>query len=289
MAIICDNLSAGMKPRIYSTFVEAFSDYAMDMRYMTEEIVFNRAEKNGVDFDLSVGAFDGERLVGYTLVGVDKWKGSTAVFDITTGIIKPYRGKGIARAMFDRALPGIKKRGAEIFVLEVLRENAPAVKAYTKTGFHVTREFDCYHADVGELSDACGSNDEIEVAPAGKDLLARFEEALDRRPSWENSFPSIRRIPDDVLILAADAGKGPAGLLVYYPAINWVMTIAVMKEYRRAGVGTALLAHLAGLIGGTVKRVKIMNVDRSDDGLSAFLISLGFEVLVSQYEMEMDL
>ncbi len=288
MDIIYDNLSEDMKPQIYSTFLEAFSDYAIDMSYMTEEITFNRAIKNGIDFSLSVGAFDEERLVGYTLLGVDRWKDTTAAFDITTGIIKPFRGKGIARGMFDHALPGLKNRGVELFVLEVLQENDPAVKAYTRTGFSVKREFDCYHADVKRLAGAAGMDEDIDIAIAGKDVLAGFEGSLDWRPSWENSFDSIRRIPDDVVVFVADAGKGPAALLVYYPAINWIMTVAVMREYRRKGTGTALMRRLAGTIGGKTEKVRMVNVDHSDNGMAAFLGSLGFEIFVRQYEMEMD-
>jgi len=39
---------------VYATFVEAFSDYAVDMRYNTEPGFAHRAVKNSVEFGSSV-------------------------------------------------------------------------------------------------------------------------------------------------------------------------------------------------------------------------------------------
>ena len=55
-------------PRVFRTFVEAFSDYALDMSYLTEQRLLNRWIKNGVDFGSSIGAFDGDRLIGFTML-----------------------------------------------------------------------------------------------------------------------------------------------------------------------------------------------------------------------------
>lgn len=42
---------------VYQTFVEAFSNYAVDMSYMKEENFFNRDMKNRIDFETSVGIY----------------------------------------------------------------------------------------------------------------------------------------------------------------------------------------------------------------------------------------
>ena len=80
-------------PLIHKTFLEAFSDYQLDMSYMSEEAMLRRVEKNAVDFDLSVGVFDGGRMVGFTLIGIDNWRNTLSAFDIGTGQLVAQFGK----------------------------------------------------------------------------------------------------------------------------------------------------------------------------------------------------
>ena len=80
-------------------------------------------------YDCSVGAYDGDKMVGLTFVGLDDWLGEKAAFDAATGIIPGYRGQGVAKAMFEFILPRLKERGVSRFLLEVLQSN----KATTRT------------------------------------------------------------------------------------------------------------------------------------------------------------
>ncbi|MGB5294525.1 MAG: GNAT family N-acetyltransferase, partial [Thermoanaerobaculia bacterium] len=107
------------REQLHPVFQEAFSDYVMDMSTLTEERLRVRCFKNGVDWDASVGAFDGDRMVGFTLIGVEEGQGGLGAFDAATGIVSDYRGQGLARAMFEHALPDLKSRGVRSFVLEV--------------------------------------------------------------------------------------------------------------------------------------------------------------------------
>lgn len=282
-------LTEGDFPDIYRTFLEAFSDYAIDASYMTEKKMLNRAKKNGVDFASSIGIYADGVMAGFTLVGIDEWLGVPSAYDIVTGIVKPHRGKGIAREMFDRVVPEIKERGVRKFLLEVLQVNDAAIKAYSKTGFEIVRAFDCYDLkpETAQFDENCGPPAEIQ--PAGKDELALCEKFLDWHPSWENCFASIRRIPDEVLLFSAGCEDERAGLLVFYPALNWIMCIAVDRPFRRKGIATKLVKHLveSGISGGT--NIKIVNVESTDSGMAEFLRGIGFRHYISQYEMELAL
>jgi ribosomal protein S18 acetylase RimI-like enzyme len=279
-------------PLIHRAFLEAFSDYQVDMSQVTEEVLRNRCIKNAVELESSVGVFDGERVIGFTLVGIDSWKGVPAAFDAGSGIIKGFRGKGLAKQMFDFAVPNLKARGVKKFLLEVIQDNEQAIKAYKKSGFHVSREFDCFEWDVTKaaLDEKPGLPWSVETV--GQDILPAFRESLDWEPSWENSFSAVGRIPDEVWLFGAVADAKPMGILVYYPLLNWIMTLAVKKAYRRKGVATSLLTHfLKHLKQSKPERetVKLLNVDRSDAGMLAFLARRGFRLFISQYEMERDL
>ena len=73
MTLRYEFLTAEGFPQAHATFVEAFSDYQLDMSYMTLERSWLRNLKSGVQYESSVGAFDGEKLVGLTFVGLDEW------------------------------------------------------------------------------------------------------------------------------------------------------------------------------------------------------------------------
>jgi ribosomal protein S18 acetylase RimI-like enzyme len=276
-------------PQIFSTFMEAFADYYVNASYMTEEVLFNRAVKNAVDYDSCVGVFAEEKMVGFTLIGIDHWQDKLAAFDAGTGIIPAYRGKGIAKKMFDFAVPQLEQRGVKKFLLEVLQVNEPAVKAYKKAGFNITRELDCYRLHIDKLTAARHAQVSIEINKAGKEILHSFETELDWQPSWENSFASIERIPDDIDIYCATVNHMNAGLLVYYPTLNWTMSIVVRKDYRRKGIANCLLAHFVQNLAQNTPFVKLINADHADLGLRAFLEKTGFCFDINQFEMELNL
>ncbi len=286
-------LTVDQFPEISQAFNEAFADYYLQMGDAAEKWLFNRAKKNGVEFDHSVGVFSGERLVGFTLIGFDTWDGVPAAFDAGTGIIPDFRGQGLAGKMFEFAVPRLIELGVRKFLLEVLQVNGAAIRAYRKTGFSVTREFDCYQMRPATARLPRIADDGLRIQQIDQDQVGQFMEFADWRPSWENSFTTIQRIPNEVTILGAFQGGSPAGLLVYYPMLNWVMSLAVKTELRRQGIATRLLTELLTLLlsdqENETELIKLINVDHSDTGMTSFLEKVGSELYVSQFEMEMDL
>lgn len=272
-------------PLIHKTFHQAFSDYAVDVSYMTEDVIRNRATKNGIDFGLSVGAFDSERMVGFTLVGIDLWQDEPSAFDIMTGITKPFRGKGIAREMFEFCLPKVGSNGVKNFVLEVLQENEPAIKAYSRSGFEIVRAFNCFHADPADIKLPGSGRLDISVREVGKTQLKSASKILDWQPSWENSTTSLQRIPDELIVLGAYKNKDLIGLLAYYPLIRWINLLAVNKAFRRMGIASKLLKYLIENVNPSINEIKAINVDSSDIAMNSFLLKVGFKQVISQYEM----
>jgi ribosomal protein S18 acetylase RimI-like enzyme len=139
------------RSQLHRAFLEAFADYAMDAGGTTEEQLFLRAAKSAVDFDASVGLYDRDRLVGFTLIGIDESDGVSTAYDAGTGIVPAHRRQGWAGKMFDHAVPALRERGVARFLLEVLQENEPAIKAYTKSGFEIVRELRSYTAETSML------------------------------------------------------------------------------------------------------------------------------------------
>ena len=288
MTIQYRHLSEEDFPAAHATMNEAFADYYVDMSYMTRERSWLRNLKSGVCYECSVGAWDNDRLVGLTYVGLDDWLGEPAAFDAGTGIIKAYRGQGIAPGMFEFVLPGLKARGVSRFLLEVLQPNSAAIRAYQKAGFEITREFACYDLPPEAFSTGSLPDGDVEVRVIDKPAVQSFSGKADWQPSWENSFAGMQRIPDDLVRLGAYAGGRCIGMLVYYPLLQWIMCLLVEKDARRTGVASSLLRALMAdlpLPEGT-DRVKINNIDHADTGMRAFFEKAGAHWVIDQYEME---
>ena len=75
---------------LYEAFLEAFADYSVPIRLTLDE--FQEVHRRrGVRYDLSVGAFDGDVLVGFTFSGMGAWVGSVVGYDSGHGA-KPAPG-----------------------------------------------------------------------------------------------------------------------------------------------------------------------------------------------------
>jgi ribosomal protein S18 acetylase RimI-like enzyme len=275
-------------PVLHKTFLKAFADYQIDMSYMTEERMYYRAIKNGVDYECSVGTFYQGKMVGFTFIGIDKWQGKKAAFDAGTGIIPDFRGKSIAKGMFDYALPKLRDVGVKTFVLEVLQKNEAAVRAYQKVGFQVVREFDCYQQELKNLSPKTKRIFPIKIKRLSKKELMALRHYMDWPPSWENSFSAINRIKDEVIILGAWSEGSCIGYIAYYPLLEWIMNLAVKKQHRQKGIAAHLLQHLLAKIKKKESIIKVNNVIPEDEAMRIFLQQSGFKLYVKQYEMAFD-
>jgi ribosomal protein S18 acetylase RimI-like enzyme len=281
------DLRAVDKGAVHAAFTEAFADYAMSSMGLTEERLLLRMEKNAVDYDLSVGAYDGDRMVGFTLLGVDSWGGAMTAYDAGTGIVPAFRGQGLAQRMFDHALPALRDRGVERFSLEVLQQNEPAIRAYRKSGFEITRQLRSYAADAATLSRSPASADAStwDIRPIEARRFSLVVQDADWLPSFENRFSAVGRIPNDVALIGAFDGSRCVGAVAYSPPLRWLLALVVCRSHRRRGVGRTLLARVAARLPEGVTRLAVINVDASDEGMIAFVGALGFGPLVDQFEM----
>ncbi len=284
MEIEFKNIGPAMFPQVHRCFHEAFSDYAVDVNYMTEEVIRKRAIKNGIDHDLSMGAFAAGKMVGFTLVGVDDRREKLSAFDIITGIVKAHRGAGLAGQLFTLILEKARKKRIRQFFLEVLCENEAAVKAYRKSGFNIRRRFNCYMAQPSAIKIPAAVSPGILIGSVDREFVDQAKSFTDWEPSWENSFSAIARIPDALVTLAAFSGGRMAGVLVYSPLIRWIHLLAVDRDFRRRGIGSSLLATLLSYVEGD-QEIKAINVDSDDQPTNAFLSGCGFSLVTKQYEM----
>jgi len=286
MSLEFNFLREDLLPEIYKCFQEAYADYPVDMSFMNESAFLNRAIKNGVDFESSVGVYDGDKIVGFSIIGFNTWRDEPAAFDAGTGIIPSYRGQGILGKLYKFTFNHLKNKGTKRYLIEVLKNNAAAVNNYTKIGFNISREFDCYELEIKNFQPVLASKIDLIIRPVKKDMLQYFERHLEWKPSWENSFSATKRIQDYVILYGAYSGEQCTGLLVYYPTLQWILNLVVERHFRREGIGSHLVSHCVKNLPKTTTKIKAMNILHSDLSMIYLLNNLGFKKFAEQYEME---
>lgn len=266
---------------LFAAFAEAFADYEMQLG---EAQLRRMLRRRGFVPELSFAAFDEERIVAFTLNGIGNYEGIPTAYDTGTGTLAAYRGKGLATRIFEHSIPHLKRANVGRYLLEVLQHNTKAVSVYRKLGFEVTREFNYFSQDTSRIDYRAANPDfacsirRIDTAECGS--LARFR---DFRPAWQNSPESVERASDDLIGLGLFAGDELAGYGIFEPDSGDITQIGVAKEYRRRGVGSALLREMTAL--SRSGSVKVVNTETTCEAITRFLENRNIPLRGRQFEM----
>jgi ribosomal protein S18 acetylase RimI-like enzyme len=246
-------------------FNDAFSDYAIPATY-TVEYLRDLVLRRGYRPDLAVGAFDGERLVGFVFNCLD----GDAAYNSGTGTVISHRRRGIARQLMQRSIETLPVKR---YILEVIETNERAAALYRDLGFVETRRLQCW-----TYESAPGGGHAHTWPDADLELIRSW---CDVAPTWQNEVASIRRANEPYAVVGDERGAA-----VVFPSNGDVPMLAVAREHRHRGTGRQLLAATAAHAG---KRLRIMNVDDRHAGITAFLEACGAQRMVRQIEMIIEL
>lgn len=262
---------------LYECFLKAFSDYQVDMQ-MSEQQFAQRLLRDGVQLEISAGAFDDEKMIGFYMNGLGVWQGQQTAYDAGTGVIPEYRRRGVGKELFAFLVPRLKEVSVSQYLLEVLSANERAVKLYRKLGFVDTRVLAVLRAE-NELETHKDSSGVL-IRPVEQPDWQLFESFWDGYPSWQNSTAAVKRVTQERTMLGAFAAEKCVGYGVVFRPAGTLMQLAVAPEYRRRGIGRALLAALT-----TAESLKVNNVDERLQGTLKFFEANGFKVTMTQFEM----
>lgn len=282
--IDCRFLSDDYFLPLYEAFTEAYSDYVVPFA-LTETQFRNHISLNAVDLSRSAGCFDNGRIVGFSLNGFGTWYGKRSVYDAGTGVIPERRRQGLSRGMFELMLPGFKSGGLEQFVLEVVTTNFGAIRLYEQLGFRPFRDLALLQLD-GRLSDD-GRND-IHIREIDEPDWRTLAGFWDGQPSWQNSIDAIERSRPMKRILGAFLGAKEVGYIVFSSKFGRVAQIAVDRNYRQRGIGSALIRAMQRETADGYS-MQVINIDKSLGDAVAFFKKLGFYERVSQHEMLLEI
>jgi ribosomal protein S18 acetylase RimI-like enzyme len=260
---------------LYECFLEAFSDYQVDMR-MSPEQFQQRIVRDGVRLEISAGAFDGNRMVGFYMNASGVWLDKQTAYDAGTGVIPAYRRQGVGKELFAFMLPRLKEASVSQYLLEVLTSNEPAVSLYRRLGFTEIRRLAVFRR-----SEAVKSPDAAVVLRHSEQPdWELFKSFWDGYPSWQNSIEAVERT-DRVIICAYVDDRCVGYGIAFKPAAS-LMQLAVAPTYRRKGIGSKILSALQDEIR---EGLKVNNIDEELKGTMAFFQANEFKLVLEQYEM----
>ncbi|WP_141733347.1 GNAT family N-acetyltransferase [Oligoflexus tunisiensis] len=276
---------------IHQGFLDAFSDYIVDIR-MPLPAFKEVNELRAVDYGLSMGAFAGHRLVGFTLNGQDQWQGKRTAYDAGTGVIPAWRGRGISRAIMESCFSVLEAQGFESYLLEVITSNEKAIKLYESLGFRTIRRLDCLMLRGPAQLEAADMD--VSVVDVAKEQIALLEDAClaDAEqafaPSWQNSWNTIKRRPDLFRLVACLERGTCLGYGVISAGRGGIAQLWVRSDRRRQGLGSRLLRELIARSPGQ-KTYSWVNIDARAVETLDFLKTVGFAEQLVQLEMMRDL
>lgn len=269
--------------QMYRSFIEAFSQYAVNME-MSKDTFHNRMiGKLNLDYDLSPAAFDGDKLVGFIFHAVNMYEGKKTAYNGGTGVIPGYWGRKITKRLHEFIIPKLKKEKVQRCLLEVITSNQQGINAYTKTGFSKTKRFKCFKL-TGKMT-SVDKSDKSKVIIQNEPNFRKYASITNGKASMLDSFEQLQFNMKNEMVLEAYREKELAGYLVFQPKLGRISQFGVNQKHRRLGVGTDLLKKSIEL--SSMKTLTVINVEESELEIVSFLKSNGFENQLDQWEMEL--
>lgn len=263
---------------LHEAFRNAFSDYQVDMN-LSIETFRQMLQRRGFAPEISIGAFKNDRLVGFVLNGLRILNGKATGYDIGTGVIMDYRRQGVTSNMLLNVKEILKQKQIEQYILEVIQSNESALQLYEKEGFKIQRNFSCYKIE--KKSYVSLKNHKVEHS----DQMAweQLKEFWDFEPSWQNSIDSVNAVSEEFLYSIVHYDNTIVGYGMINKKTGDIPQIAVNKDFRGKGIGRSILTDLIEYTESD--KISILNVDYESKCTKEFLAKLGFQPIVSQYEM----
>lgn len=194
-------------------------------------------------------------------------------------MIPDRRGNKITSQLYEFILPELKKKNVDSVQLEVITNNAAAIKTYSSIGFNIKRTLSSYK---GSLSTGNSINN-TEVKYIYRPDWNQLKSFWDWDPSWQNSISAINNSWSQLDTAGLFICENLVGYIVFNPKTNRILQFAIDKSQRKKGFGNQLLNYFAL---NKSKTVSFTNIDDRSQETNKFLSTVGLDLFVKQHEME---
>ncbi|QDG77204.1 GNAT family N-acetyltransferase [Labrenzia sp. PHM005] len=261
----------------------AFSDYLVPLQ-MDVSAFKDFQVQRGFSAEHSFVARSGNEIAAFWLASTPLKDYGNRCYTLSTGTVPAHRRKGLIKTLFHMVSNACQADGASGLQHEVITTNNGAVAVYKAMGFRRARDLLVYKVPSESLSVSVPDGFEIRALTIGElPVLSDFFEDVQATP--QNSRAAVGSQPVTTKLIGAFQRDGT---LIGWGAIyqsGAVVQIAVRRDVRRQGVGTAIVIALAKAVDTEV--LSFVNVDAEATTLTAFLTALGGEEVLRQYEMRL--
>tara|TARA_R110002096_G_scaffold242109_2_gene434098 strand:+ start:1246 stop:2106 length:861 start_codon:yes stop_codon:yes gene_type:complete len=271
--------------QMHRSFLEAFSEYPVPMQLSYSLFKKRMLGKLNIRFDLSFGAFSGQKLVGFIFHSLNEYKGITSIYNGGTGVIPGHRGNRLTRQLY---LAFREKAGtqAKRCVLEVITVNEVAIKVYEEIGFRKVGFYNCYK--LNKILEPSNLNQEEFLIACGslsrKDLYQQLDSV---ETSFSDTFDQLAYNAASETFVECRSGGRVVGYIIFQAQSGRITRMAVDASLRRKGIGTRLVYE--AYIQSGKKNLTAINIPEAAKDIAGFLLNAGFENQVDQWEMELTL
>lgn len=258
-----------------------FADYFVPISHTpTGFAAFCRA--NSVDVAQSVLLEHAEgRLAGLSMLAVRGPRGWCGGF----GIVPEFRGQGLAAVLVHALIGRACSLSLTTLQLEVLVQNAPAIKTYERAGFQTERELVILSGELGVGLTEIDAELDVQPIETPVEVWATGLGLPGPPPCWQRDLVSLLTVTDLHGRIARRAGT-LAGVLLYRPNLpSGPLTVDSLAFSDEA----AARALLARAVADTKIAQLFCRNEPEGSPLHVLLQSLGLRELHRQYEMRVDL
>ena len=265
---------------LYTCFRWTFNQDNVPLRLSYDDFSIRMLEKLGINGEISGVMLDEEELIGFILHSRTRFQGLDTVYNGGTGVMSVYRGMGIIQEIYKKLLPNLRQSGAERILLECITTNLRALKLYEVMGFKKKKLLHCFKGFV--LLDL-GLN-HLMFREAQDFKLNRFNAFADFSPSFIDANDRLNANWKYEKLIECYKGETLAGYIIFQKHLGRVSQLGVRKDYRRQGLGTALLQYVQQ---DCQRALTLMNIPSEAKGMLQFLRNIGLVNNADQYEMEL--
>lgn len=268
-------LSTKTVTEVLECFLLAFEGYYVKMP--TDHNYYKaRWKAAGVDFNLSYGMFDEDKLVAFIIHAVDNRAGKLTAFNTGTGVLPEYRGRRIVKSIYEYALNDLLQNGIERSTLEVITKNEKAVRAYQAVGFKISKNYHCFAGEIAventelfELKGIALSDVDWAGLPNQQYYSWDFQKETILARNYAFYHVLNEGKPESYFIIGQENHYLAQFDLLNHQKDGWERLFSAIKQVSPS--------------------VKIINVDDRQTGKLEYIQSIGLPNTVDQYEMELDI
>ena len=270
-------------PVLHQTFLKAFSDYLVPIQLDWPQFTA-KLKREGIDPAFCVAAYAGGEMAGFILTGLGEWQGRPTAYNAGTGVVPQYRGHGLTKWLYEFMLPKLQQAGVEQCLLEVIKENQPALKIYKDVRFSVTRTLDCFRSPKQELLLTAEEPGDVVVSATKRPDWKVYRHFWDVEPTWQNTSAALSHSPDDKVVLEARGQENELlGYIALFTKNGAIAQLAVDRSSRGKGIGTMLLREAAKATESPY--LMLINIDTAGADFLSYLERRHFVRILMQYEM----